>query len=223
MEAALANTTSPERPGFIVAVLGAESTGKTTLVRALHERFADAGRRVAMVEETLRVFCERQGRTPFRHEQAGIAAEQSRRIAEAAARHDLVFADTTALMTAVYSELVFGDVSLRASAERAHSACDLTLLTALDIAWVADGLQRDGPAVRRPVDCLIRAALARTATGFSVIAGSGSARLEAAVASVDRALAASSTVLASALAEMPATAQRWYCERCSDPACERRG
>lgn len=189
----------PGRPGFIVAVLGAESTGKTTLVRALRETFAGRDRRVAVVEEVLRAFCDRQGRTPLRHEQADIAAEQTRRIADAAAGHDLVFADTTALMTAVYSELVFGDVSLYADAARAHAACDLTLLTALDIAWQPDGLQRDGPGVRQPVDRLIRSALTRSSTGFSVIAGSGSARLEAAVASVDRALAAPRVPSASRL------------------------
>ena len=54
---------------------------------------------------------------PRRDEQAALAAEQSRRIEAAAAAHDIVIADTTALMIAVYSEQVFGDRSLYAAAE----------------------------------------------------------------------------------------------------------
>jgi len=41
-------------------------------------------------------------------------------------------ADTTALMTAIYSEIVFGDTSLYAGVEAAQRRCDLTLLMALD-------------------------------------------------------------------------------------------
>ena len=63
-------------------------------------------------------------------------------------------------MIAVYSDFVFGDTSLYESALAAQRRCDLTLLTALDLPWQADGLQRDGAHVREPVDALLRAALA---------------------------------------------------------------
>ena len=66
---------------FVIALLGAESTGKTTLARELGTALAGRGERVAVVAEYLREFCEREGRTPRREEQRGIAAEQSRRIA----------------------------------------------------------------------------------------------------------------------------------------------
>ena len=95
--------------------------------------------------EWLRHWCEREGRTPRPDEQAGIAEHQHRLIDAAAAAHDLVVCDTTALMTAVYSGLLFNDHSLEAYAITQQRRCALTLLTALDIAWVADGLQRDGP------------------------------------------------------------------------------
>ena len=69
---------------MVVAVLGAESTGKSTLALALQAALATDGRRVASVGEVLREFCDAHGRTPRRHEQAGIAAEQTRRIDAAA-------------------------------------------------------------------------------------------------------------------------------------------
>jgi nicotinamide riboside kinase len=175
---------------FVVTLLGAESTGKTTLAGELGLALANRGRRVAVVGEALRDFCDRHARTPREDEQAAIAAEQTRRIAEAARGAEIVVADTTALMIAVYSDLVFGDTGLYAAAEAAQRDVDLTLVTALDLPWLADGLQRDGPHVREPVDERLRAALARSGVAFETISGSGPARLAAALAAVDRAEAA---------------------------------
>jgi nicotinamide riboside kinase len=196
----------------VIAVLGAESTGKTTLARALRDRLAAQGRRVALVEEALREFCLREGRTPRRDEQEGIARTQSSRIAEAARTHDLVVADTTALMVAVYSQLLFDDTSLLAGAAAEQVRHRLTLLTALDLPWVADGLMRDGEHVRAPVDALLRRALHGAGVPHAVVAGVGPQRL----ASAERAVAA-------ALRAAPNAGPRWRhrCAECGDPDCER--
>ena len=74
-----------------------------------------------------------------------------------------VLADTTPLMTAVYSDLLFQDTRLYADAARHQQGYALTLLTGLDLPWVADGLQRDGPQVREPVDARLRQALRHVA------------------------------------------------------------
>ncbi len=196
----------------MVAVLGAESTGKSTLTVALQQALAAEGRRVAQVSEVLREFCDAQGRTPRQHEQAGIAAEQTRRIDAAATSHDIVIADTTAVQIAVYSEIVFGDRSLYDAALRDQARCRHTLLCALDLPWVADGLQRDGPHVREPVDKLLRMALQRHGPGYAVVAGQGPQRLAAALA-----------VLRPPAPAAPSDGARWHglCERCGDPDCER--
>jgi nicotinamide riboside kinase len=176
---------------FVVALLGAESTGKTTLAGELGFAFATRGRSVTVVGEVLREFCDREARTPRRDEQVAIAEAQMQRVEVAAAEAEIVIADTTALMIAVYSDLLFGDTSLYAFAEAEQRRCDLTLLTALDLPWRADGLQRDGAHVQGPVDLRLRAALARAGVRFETIAGSGPARLQAALDAVDRALAES--------------------------------
>jgi nicotinamide riboside kinase len=85
---------------------------------------------------------------------------------------------------------VFGDTSLYADALAREKTYDLTLVTALDLPWQADGLQRDGPHVRAPVDALLRAALARAAIAFETVAGHGEARLAAALHAIDVVLAA---------------------------------
>ena len=205
------------RRGFVIAIVGAESTGKTTLAGELRDALAAEGREVAVVPEYLREFCDQLHRTPRSDEQAHIAFEQTRRIAEAAATHDIVIADTTALMIAVYSDTVFADRSLDDDADEAHRRYDLTLLTALDLPWVADGHQRDGEHVREPVDARVRESLQRAGLTYSIVAGRGPARLAAALKAVRHALDA-------ARPEDEAAGNpkwQWVCERCGDVDCER--
>ena len=206
--------------GFVIALLGAESTGKTTLALALRDALAVEGLEAAVVPEYLREFCDRERRTPRPDEQRAIADEQTRRIEAAARAHDFVIADTSALMIAVYSDQVFGDTSLYAHAQTAHArACDLTLLTALDLPWQADGLQRDGPQVREPVDVKVRAALQRAATPYSVVFGTGAARVESGLACIHRALAPPAE---GSDGSDGSVRWHWHCERCGDADCERR-
>jgi len=198
--------------GLVVAVLGAESTGKTTLAHQLAQRLAEQGHDAVVVHETLREFCEQQGRTPRADEQAGLARQHSQRIADAAQRHQVVIADTTALMTAVYSDLIFGDVGLYEQAMAFHGAACVTLLTALDLPWVPDGHQRDGPHVQRPVDDRVRRALMGADVSFSVVSGQGAARLDQALGVVQHALGAPARVQ-----DASAPRWQWVCENCDDP------
>jgi nicotinamide riboside kinase len=211
-----------------IAIVGAESTGKTALAQALAERLAaDTGLSTTWVPEWLRQWCDNTGRTPLAHEQPAIARAQHERIEAAAATHQVVVCDTTALMTAVYSRWVFGDRSLEDRAASLHRAMDITLLTAVDLPWVADGLQREGPQVREPVDALLRELLLAYRLPFALVAGQGPARLEAAVDAVApllRARTEAGSGLFSRLRDRnrgPA-ARTWRCEGCDDPGCERR-
>ena len=61
----------------VIALVGAESTGKTTLARELARVLAGRGVDAVMVPEALRDFCLQHDRTPLQHEQVAIAAEQS--------------------------------------------------------------------------------------------------------------------------------------------------
>lgn len=175
----------PEPTGRIVALLGTESTGKTTLSHALALSLRAAGHDAVVVAEYLREFCDRAGRTPTPDEQLPIAREQAMRIEAAAASHAIVFADTSPLMTAVYSDWVFGDTSLYDEAlawQRMHADC--TLVTGLDLPWLPDGLQRDGPHVREPIDAMLRAALRRGGIAHAVVYGEDEARTRHALAAV---------------------------------------
>lgn len=214
--------------GPIIALLGAESTGKTTLALTLARQLRTLGREATVVDEYLREFCDAAGRTPHRGEQASIAAEQARRIEAAAQSGSIVLADTTPLMTAVYSDFVFGDPSLYASALAWQRRCDCTLLMGIDLAWQADGLQRDGPQVRAPIDAMVRGALDSAGLPYAVVYGSGEARTAAALAALRPLLGL--PVAAGATAGTPGdaapaadeTMPRWLsrCRECLVPGCE---
>ena len=211
-----------------IAIVGAESTGKTTLAAALADRLAQTtGLRVAWVPELLRDWCDHVGRTPQAHEQGAILRAQHERIEAAAATHGVVVCDTTALMTAVYSRYVFNDRSLEERAAALHRRMALTLLTAMDLPWVADGLQRDGPQAQLAVDTLLRELLMQHRLPWSLVAGWGEARVQAAlnaVAPLLRASGAPRSGLFTRLEQRNAepSARAWRCDNCDDAACEHR-
>lgn len=210
-----------ETPPLKIALLGAESTGKTQLSAELAERLRAQDRTVAVVPEVLREWCAREGRTPRPEEQLPIAQEQERRVDEAAQGAQIVISDTTSLMVAIYSAMLFEDGTLYQFALARQREYHVTLLTGLDLPWVADGLQRDGPHVREPVDALVREALARAGVGFRTVYGLGEERLANAVAAVAPWVPGLRAPGAPA-AQAASRAWVWTCDKCSDPECEHR-
>jgi hypothetical protein len=133
-----------------------------------------------------------------------------------------LLSDTTPLMTAIYSHLLFDDERLYPMALAHQTLYDITLVMGLDLPWVPDGLKRDGPQVRGPIDTLVRQALERSGTPYRVVYGQGPRRLD-------------NALLALGLAGEDASAQDireqgqfainqgrsvWQCNDCSDPGCE---
>lgn len=209
-----------------IAIVGAESTGKSELADALAQTLAEAtGLPTVAVPEWLRSWCEIEGRTPRPEEQAAIAAEQRARIETAARSHAIVVCDTTALMTAVYSRMLFQDRSLEPMALAHQRTMSITLLTALDLPWTADGLQRDGPHVRVPVDDLVRELLIGQSLPWALVAGVGPARLQSALDAVAPLLRTRDTPRRGLFSRLQArnvepAARTWSCELCDDPGCE---
>ncbi len=200
---------------MIIALLGAESTGKSALAHAIAQHLQSLGTDAVAVDEYLREWCEQHQRTPHIHEQAHIAATQSQRTATAAAQHRVVVADTTPVMTAVYSEYVFADTSLYAQALAAQQRIDITLLTGLDMPWQADGIQRDGAHARGPVDTLLRLRLSEAHIGYQVVYGLGAQRLQNAMHCI-----ATPAIFQRAKGEKAIKKWVWVCDKCSDADCE---
>ena len=165
------------------AIVGAESTGKSWLTQSLAVVLRDRNHSVHAVDEVLRHWCEREGRTPQQHEQMAIAQQQAlaaQKIAEQATESWLL-SDTTPLMTAVYSDVYFGDKALYPASVSHQQLFDLTLLTNTDLPWRADGIQRDGIVQQQSVDKRLREVLTAERLSFYEILGLERERLNSVV------------------------------------------
>ena len=202
-----------------IAVVGAESTGKSELIKQLENYFQSQGKSVQHIPEYLRTWCNDHNRTPRKEEQLAIAEEQTKQI-NAASACDILLADTTALTVAVYSDLLFKDTSLYDMAISHQRTFDATLLMGLDLAWEADGFQRDGSHTREPVDTALRQALTSARLAFQVVYGSGAARFENALRCLSRGNPFDD--FSSFPRKHGNRGFNWQCERCSDPVCEHR-
>ncbi len=151
-----------------VAILGAESSGKSTLAAALAARYG-----ALWVPEYLREFVETHARVPDETDQYGIALTQMAREDAAAARAPgYLFCDTTPLMTGVYSRWYWGRVDAQlALLERRHDYA-FTLVTAPDSPWEADGLQRDSEQVRQGIHDLLLRMLHERELPYLLVSGS---------------------------------------------------
>ena len=163
--------TAPRR----IALLGAESTGKSTLADALARRYA-----TLWVPEYLREFVEVHARVPREDDQVGIARTQRERelaLGADARVRDFLFVDTTPLMTAVYSRIYWGRVPPELlDLEAAHDYA-FTLVAAPDLPWVPDGLQRESEEVRLRVHAELLAVLDARGIPFTLLTGELDARM----------------------------------------------
>jgi NadR type nicotinamide-nucleotide adenylyltransferase len=157
--------TAPRR----IALLGAESTGKSTLAAALARRYG-----TLWVPEYLREFVEVNARVPREDDQGGIARTQLERehmLAVDARVRDFLFVDTTPLMTAVYSRIYWGRVPPDLLALEAVHDYAWTLVAAPDLPWVPDGLQRESEAVRQRVHAQLLCVLDERRIPFTLLTG----------------------------------------------------
>ncbi len=162
-----------------IAVVGGESTGKSTLVAALAARYDEP----SVAEYGRLLWEQRAGRLDFDDLRAiavhHVGDEEFAR--ERATR--CVFVDTTPLTTLWYSI----DGYVRADPELARLSWrryDLTLLCAPDFAFVQDG-SRSSPDFRLRHDRWLRAILRTRGVDFIDIRGSVEARVAQVAAILD--------------------------------------
>jgi nicotinamide riboside kinase len=169
-----------------IAIIGAESTGKTMLGTALASTLPNA----THVMEVLREWVDAHQRTPEQHEQRPIMEAQiAREEAACAAGYAIVLCDTTPLTIALASQHYFKDDSLIEDALAHHRHYAHTLVCAPDIPWVADGIQRDGPRVRAAFSLRIDEALTQYGITPIRVHGLGETRTAHALAALHWVLA----------------------------------
>ncbi len=128
-----------------VAIVGPESTGKTTLAAALAERFG-----TVWVPEFARAHLDPKGGKCAEEDIALIARGQvsdEDRLARDCNR--VLFCDTDTLTTTIWSEHLFGGCPAWIHELAARRRYDLTLLLDIDVPWVPDGQRDQGHARER--------------------------------------------------------------------------
>jgi nicotinamide riboside kinase len=137
---------------FRVALLGAESSGKTTLATELTASLRELGYNAVMVPEYLRTWCVKNSRLPDFADQDVILAGQLDLEDAAATQFDVLVCDPAAITTGFYSLEYFGS--------KAHLDRDLldrydqVFLCDIDFPWQPDPL-RDGELTREHMHSLI--------------------------------------------------------------------
>lgn len=171
----------PPQDIFRVAILGAESTGKSTLAAALATHY-----RTSWVPEYLREFVGKQGRTPNEEDQLGIARMQLAREEQAISQaHTWLFCDTTPIMTAIYSAHYFGSVDHELSALAARHEYVSTIVSAPTTPWIADGLQRESDAVRQHIHRQLLKTLQTAGIPYLLVDGNVETRIAQTISHLD--------------------------------------
>jgi HTH-type transcriptional regulator, transcriptional repressor of NAD biosynthesis genes len=169
-----------------VRVVGAESTGTTSLCRDLARHYG-----CGWVPEYGRQFCTERGGViewsgaDFEHIARRQLADE-----DAAARTGsrLLVCDTDALATAIWHERYLGTRSAVVERLAAGRSSALYILTCDDIPFVQDGT-RDGEHVRGWMTARFRQVLAVRSEPWIEVRGSRAERLAAATVRIDRVLA----------------------------------
>jgi HTH-type transcriptional repressor of NAD biosynthesis genes len=167
-----------------VCVLGAESTGTTTLAAALAEHYetewvAEYGREVSEVKQ------QREEENWSSDEFVAIAAEQNRREEEAARRANRVLiCDTNSFATRLWHRRYMGFESDAVAEEAAKARVHFYLLTGDEIPFVQDGL-RDGEYIRHAMHRWFEEALVKQAVPWRLVRGSHEERMRQATLAID--------------------------------------
>jgi HTH-type transcriptional repressor of NAD biosynthesis genes len=171
-----------------VCILGAESTGKTTLALKLAKQYD-----TECVTEYGREYSVRHGKKlgdvwtteEFRH----IAEVQTQREDLLTQRaNGVLFCDTDVFTTARFHEVYMGFEDEDLERQARQRRYDLYLLCGLDVPFVQDGWRDDGPH-RIAMAAAYRAFLEETGANWVELRGSYEQRLEQAVAAVDELIA----------------------------------
>lgn len=162
-----------------VVAVGAESTGTTTLSRALAEHFG-----TAWVPEFGRTYSEGKitSRTAWETDEFDFIADGQNRLEDALAglADKLLFCDTDSWATDLWHERYLGTRSDSVAKRFAGRKRDLYLLTDADIPFVQDGL-RDGELIRHAMHARFREVIEAEGKPYVTLSGDHENRMKTAV------------------------------------------
>ena len=171
---------------YRIALLGAESSGKTTLAVELTAALCEMGYNAGLVPEFLRTWCEQNSRLPNFEDQEVILEGQLALEDAAATRFDIVVCDPATITTGFYSLEYFGsDLHMEWDLLERY---DQLFLCDIDFPWQDDPL-RESPVARAQMHTTIKLYVQENEGHFTgnipLLTGSTRERLIFALAQLD--------------------------------------
>lgn len=163
-----------------VAVVGPESTGKTTLTKSLSEHFKSV-----WVKEYARDFLSNLGREYDQSDLLSIASGQLKALNEGAKQaNGLVLQDTDLLVIKIWSQFKYGNVNPWIELQHDMNLPDFYILTFFDIPYEEDPL-RETPEKRAELFEIYESELKKLSVPYFVVKGSHQERLKDAIHSIN--------------------------------------
>jgi NadR type nicotinamide-nucleotide adenylyltransferase len=167
-----------------VCVVGAESSGTTTLAKALADHF-----RTVWVPEFGRTYSEAKlaaSDLPWKTEEFTFIARQQNSLEDrlAGVANRILICDTDAFATRLWHERYMGSWSVDVDRESEGRRKDLYLLTDVDIPFVQDGT-RDGEHIRSSMHSRFMEELGKKGDPYLLLSGPHEERMRSAVHACD--------------------------------------
>ncbi len=163
-----------------IAVVGPESTGKSTMSAYLAEHYT-----TVWVPEYARAYCQELTEPPTWQDEInmfhGQLALEKDYLPKAS---KILICDTTFITVKIWSDYTFGRSPQQVLDELPNHPYDLYLLLDIDLPWEEDPL-RDFPHLREHFMAVWHKELAALGAQYHVISGTGQERYQRAVAAID--------------------------------------
>lgn len=163
-----------------IAVVGPESTGKSTISKQLADHY-----QTLWVPEYARAYCEKLTAPCTWEDEINMFKGQLELEAELAAKaNKLLICDTTFITVKIWSDHIFGKSPQEVLDKLPHHSYDFYLLMDIDIPWEDDPL-RDFPHLREHFLAVWHTELKSLNANYTLISGSSEVRLQNAISSID--------------------------------------
>ena len=168
----------------IIAITGAESTGKSNLARALSEHYG-----APFIPEYARDYVQNLDRKYTFEDVEYIAQKQVEQYNDLInSDFQVIFLDTWLLITKVWFEVVFGRVPHWIENELRNTKIDLFLVCDTDLPWVADPVRENGGENRERLQEKYISEIEKYGFPYKIIQGMNGIRVQNAISLIDRIL-----------------------------------
>jgi NadR type nicotinamide-nucleotide adenylyltransferase len=163
-----------------VAIVGPESTGKSTLAELLAKHY-----HTVFVPEYAREYLDEIKR-PYTLEDIVVISKKQMQLEDELAHkaNNILICDTNLLVTKIWAEHKYGKCPAWIEAQYKQRHYNLYLLCNTDIPWQPDP-QREHPHLREELFAIYKTELGKQPAPYSIITGLGDARLKNAVEAIE--------------------------------------